>query len=78
MSAGLHDAVEQYHGLLSDDVAAESQAALDAALQRRGLFFGERPLCTVLRPRLLTAGQYRFVRERCAAWPMVSIHIPLI
>ncbi|PYP91358.1 MAG: hypothetical protein DMD34_15970 [Gemmatimonadetes bacterium] len=66
MSAGLHDAVEQYHGLLSDDVAAESQAALDAALQRRGLFFGERPLCTVLRPRLLTAGQYRFVRERCA------------
>ncbi|HZI21953.1 MAG TPA: circularly permuted type 2 ATP-grasp protein [Gemmatimonadales bacterium] len=62
----LADAIEQYHDLLSDELAGESQAALDAALQRRGLFFGKRPLCTVLRPRFLTAGHYRFLRERCA------------
>ncbi len=60
------DAIAQYHDLLSDELAAESQAALDGALQRHGLFFGDRPLCTVLRPRFLTVGHYRFLRERCA------------
>src|SRR2546426_8987371 len=38
---------------LSDELAGESQAALEAELRSRGLFFGERPLCTVLRPRFL-------------------------
>lgn len=66
MSPLLHDAIEQYHDLLTDELAGESRAALDVALQRRGLFFGERPLCTVLRPRFLTTEQYRFVRARCA------------
>jgi len=35
-------------------------------LRRRGLFFGERPLCTVLRPRFLTTEQYRYLQQRCA------------
>ncbi|HVH09300.1 MAG TPA: hypothetical protein VM736_05845 [Gemmatimonadales bacterium] len=65
MSGRLHDAIEQYHELLSDELAGESQAALAAALERRGLVFGERPLCTVLRPRFLTTEHYRFLRERC-------------
>jgi len=56
------DAVAVYHDLLTDDLAAASQAALDDALRRRGLFFGERALCTVLRPRFLTADQYRAMR----------------
>jgi hypothetical protein len=32
--------------------------------QARGLFFGTRPLCGVLRPRFLTQSEYRFLRER--------------
>ncbi|MDR7423123.1 MAG: hypothetical protein QN159_11760, partial [Armatimonadota bacterium] len=60
MSPG--DAVAVYHDLLTDDLAAASQAALDDALRRRGLFFGERALCTVLRPRFLTVEQYRAMR----------------
>lgn len=44
----------------------ECQATLDAELRRRGLFFGDRPLCTVLRPRFLTAEQYRYLQQRCA------------
>ena len=66
MNSVLPRAIGHYHELLSDELAGESQAALDAELRRRGLFFGERALCTVLRPRFLTPEQYRFLRERCA------------
>ncbi|MDR7419061.1 MAG: hypothetical protein QN178_09130 [Armatimonadota bacterium] len=60
----LAGAIAAYHDLLTDEMAAESQAALDAALRRRGLFFGDRAICTVLRPRFLTPDQYRDIR-RC-------------
>jgi hypothetical protein len=60
----LHDAIDYYHAGLTDELAAESQAHLDDQLRRRGLFFGERPLCTVLRPRFLTPDQYRFLQRR--------------
>ncbi len=60
----LRDAIARYHDLLSADLAAESQAQLDDQLRRRGLFFGDRPICTVLRPRFLTRAQYDFIRTR--------------
>ncbi|MEO5511078.1 MAG: hypothetical protein ABIV28_06470 [Longimicrobiales bacterium] len=63
----LHDAIEHYHSLLDDDIAAESQHQLEDQLRRKGLFFGDRPLCSVLRPRFLTAAQYRFLRDRVTA-----------
>jgi hypothetical protein len=66
MTSVVRRAVDQYHELLSDEVAAESQSALEAELRSRGLFFGERPLCTVLRPRFLAPEHYRFLRSRCA------------
>jgi hypothetical protein len=62
----LHDAIRHYHDLLTDAVAADSQAHLDEVQRRRGLMFGDRPLCTVLRPRFLTPGQYRFLQDRIA------------
>lgn len=65
MSSVLRQAIAEYHELLSDELAAESQAMLDAELRRRGLYFGERPLCTVVRPRFLTHEQYRLLRDRC-------------
>ncbi|HMD99984.1 MAG TPA: hypothetical protein VKM93_21975 [Terriglobia bacterium] len=61
----LYDAIQTYHELLTNDLAGESQAQLDDQLQRRGLFFGDRPLCTVLRPRFLTHEQYRYLQTRC-------------
>src|SRR6516164_8583687 len=68
MSAGLlRDAIDTFHGMLSDEIAAESQGQLDDQLSRRGLFFGSRPLCTVLRPRLLTPEQYGFLRAHLRA-----------
>jgi hypothetical protein len=63
----LQNAIDDYHDLLSDEVAQESQDQLDEQLRRRGLFFGERPLCTVLRPRFLTASQYTFLQQRVGA-----------
>ncbi len=58
----LQEAIEEYHHLLTDAVAGESQAQLDGQLRRRGLFFGDRAICTVLRPRFLTPEQYRFIQ----------------
>ena len=54
--------VEHYHDLLTDELGQETQAQLDDQLRRRGLYFGDRPLCTVLRPRFMGAGEYRFLQ----------------
>ncbi len=62
-ATAVSEAIQTYHDLLTDDVAQESMAQLEDQLRRRGLFFGERPLCTVLRPRFLTVEQYAFIRE---------------
>jgi hypothetical protein len=60
----LQEAIDTYHDLLTDQLAQDSQAQLDDQLRRRGLFFGDRPLCTVLRPRFFTPREYRFLRQR--------------
>ncbi|RMG98065.1 MAG: hypothetical protein D6706_07695 [Chloroflexi bacterium] len=59
----LPGAIRAYHDLLTDELALESQGQLDDQLRRRGLYFGERPLCTVLRPRFLTPEQYNYLRR---------------
>ena len=59
----LTEAIKTYHDLLTDDMAADSQGQLDDQLRRRGLFFGTRPLCTVLRPRFLTPDQFIYLRR---------------
>jgi hypothetical protein len=60
----LQDAIQTYHDLLDDELAGASQAQLDDQQRRRGLFFGSRPLCNVLRPRFMTPDQYRFLQSR--------------
>ena len=60
----LREAIESYHDLLTEELAAASQAQLDDQQRLRGLFFGQRPLCTVLRPRFMTPEQYRFLQSR--------------
>jgi uncharacterized circularly permuted ATP-grasp superfamily protein len=58
--------VDAYHALLTGGVAEASHAMLDEQLRRRDLVFGDRPLCTVLRPRFLTVAQYDAIRRRVA------------
>ena len=63
-STALTEAIETYHDLLTDDLAEESQAQLDGQQRQHGLYFGDRPICSVLRPRFLTPAQYRFLARR--------------
>jgi uncharacterized circularly permuted ATP-grasp superfamily protein len=64
----LADAIARYHDLLQrGDLAADSQAQLERLTELRGLYFGERPVCSVLRPRFLTTSQFRFLQERVKA-----------
>jgi hypothetical protein len=66
-SDAVREAIDAYHDLLSADVVADSQAVLDAQIRKRDLFFGDRPLCTVLRPRFMSPAQYRLLQRRAAA-----------
>lgn len=55
----MNAAVAAYHALLEDPVlATESMALLAEGQRERRLFFGERPLCVALRPRLLERARY--------------------
>ena len=50
--------IQAYHALLTPEIAEASHAHLEAVLRQKGLVFGGRALCTVLRPRLMTAESY--------------------
>lgn len=58
--------IDGWHDALTPSLAAESAGWLNAELKRRGLFFGDRPLCSVLRPRFFSPAQYREMRVKIA------------
>jgi hypothetical protein len=60
----ISEAVSRYHDLLLPELAEESSSSLDHSLRRHGLIFGDRALCTVLRPRFLTFEAYRVLQRR--------------
>ncbi|HLB08854.1 MAG TPA: hypothetical protein VK617_04945, partial [Gemmatimonadaceae bacterium] len=60
------DAIARYHDLLAGGLADDSQAWLDENTERRGLTFGGRPVCTVIRPRWMTPREYALCRDRAA------------
>ncbi len=62
----LNQAITNYHALLTPDLAEASQEALNRLQQRDNLFFGPRPLCTVLRPHFISAEQYLMIGDVCA------------
>ena len=58
--------LDHYHSLLTNDaLSAASQETLVDMLRRDNLFFGDRPLCGVLRPRFLTMAQYKHIAHGC-------------
>ncbi|MBL0940703.1 MAG: circularly permuted type 2 ATP-grasp protein [Gemmatimonadaceae bacterium] len=59
--------IEAYHDLLTrGSLAEDSAAVLDQQLRVAGLFFGDRPLCSVLRPRFLSLADYREIASASA------------
>lgn len=57
------EAIERYHGLLTDEVAADAHEALHNGLRSRGLYFGDRPLCRVLRPYFYLRQDWDYLRQ---------------
>jgi uncharacterized circularly permuted ATP-grasp superfamily protein len=54
--------IARYHETLQQGtLAAESAAVLVQQLRDQDLFFGDRPLCGVLRPRFLSLAEYRHI-----------------
>lgn len=66
VSSDMQGAIDAWHNALTPERAGESSAWLTEQLRRRGLFFGDRPLCTVLRPRFLSPAQYQLLQQRIA------------
>ncbi|MBZ0309102.1 MAG: hypothetical protein K8I82_23765, partial [Anaerolineae bacterium] len=46
----IEEAIRYYHDLLTPELAEHADAELRLKLKERGLYFGERPICVVLRP----------------------------
>lgn len=60
----LEQAIADYHALLEDDgLARATWEALTEGQRERHLFFGTRPLATVMRPRFLTRQQYELLQR---------------
>lgn len=60
----LEQAIRTYHDMLTNRLAKVSQEHLEEQQRQQGLYFGDRPLCTVLRPRFFTPDQYRLLQGR--------------
>ena len=59
----LHDAINRYHDLLDDQFAADADGEMRAMLRERNLYFGERPICTVLRPHFYFTNQWSYLQQ---------------
>jgi uncharacterized circularly permuted ATP-grasp superfamily protein len=59
----LDDAVHHYHSLLNGSLADDAKARLYEGSERYQLSFGDRPICSVLRPLFVTARQYEYIQR---------------
>jgi hypothetical protein len=61
----LQHAIDHYHRLLDNATAQATWASLTSGMRERNLYFGDRPLTTVLRPRLVTPDHYALLQSAC-------------
>lgn len=60
----LSDAIRHYHEILEQDGVAEAtDADMRRKLRERGLYFGDRPLCVVLRPYFYAEDDWAFIKS---------------
>ncbi len=59
----IHDAIQAYNAMITPEIAAESFEALSADLRRRKCYFGERPICTVLRPHFYLPSHWQYLKH---------------
>jgi len=58
-----HYAIPHYHSLLDGAFGADAIEKLRAGTARYNLAFGDRPICTVLRPMLIPASRYEYIKR---------------
>lgn len=59
----LEDAIQFYHDLLTPEVAEEADALMRTRLKEKNLYFGDRPLCVVLRPHFYQEHNWSFIKN---------------
>lgn len=59
----IQDVIKDYHDLLTDEVAEEANATLRKKLKDRTLYFGNRPICIVLRPHFYSEADWQFMQQ---------------
>jgi hypothetical protein len=65
MTHPIEQAIEDYHNLLTDDVALENFGFLKSKMEQRWLSFGDRLLCNVIRPHFLSPADYDYLQQAC-------------
>lgn len=56
------EAINRYHDLITDTVAAETYGVMNEELRKRRCYFGDRPLCTVLRPNFFEPQDWNYLK----------------
>lgn len=57
------EAIERYHSLLNDQIAADTSAELFNRLKPLSLYFGDRPICTVIRPHFYLLEDWLYLKH---------------
>jgi uncharacterized circularly permuted ATP-grasp superfamily protein len=57
------EAIETYHSLLNDQLAADTHEDMTTRLKARSLYFGERPICTVIRPHFYLLKHWNYFKQ---------------
>ncbi len=65
MTHPIERAIQDFHDLLSDEVAVENFGLLKTKMEQRWLAFGDRLICTVLRPHFLSPADYTYLQQEC-------------
>lgn len=60
----INQAVDTYHSLLTEQVAADTYAQLNHEQLQRRLYFGTRAICTVLRPQFYLVSQWGYLKYK--------------
>lgn len=59
--------IDEYHRLLTPEMAAEADALMRQRQREKGTYFGERPVCTVLRPHFYSEAKWQILRHKLEA-----------
>lgn len=59
----LNDMIQSYHELLTEELAEEADYLMRKRLKERSLYFGNRPLCIVLRPYFYYEDDWQFMKH---------------